>query len=191
MAPRCWFSRARKSTPKRAMSIRPQLAQAPLTCHLSLVASGGQTLRRLVDAVLIAGRQASASSREPAWRCGARCPRSWDGHGAAVAQPPWPRRPARRGTARSGGRLAVRKPGGDTYTNPLSGLPVKSMGRTYRRRMTASNSSSGIRTIRSLPTMPQHIRPRQRKARPPNILRSVMSCRTPNACRMRFASCSS
>ena len=44
----------------------------------------------------------------------------------------------------------MRKPGGETYTNPLSGLPVKSMGRTCRPRMTASNSSSGIRTIRSL-----------------------------------------
>src|SRR5438876_7359999 len=66
---------------------------------------------------------------------------------------------------------AVRKPGGETYTNPLSGLPVKSIGRTYRPRTTASNSSSGTRTIRSRPTMPQHIRPRYRKARPPNILR--------------------
>src|SRR6266849_11144561 len=46
---------------------------------------------------------------------------------------------------------AVRKPGGETYTNPLSGFPVKSIGRTYRPRMTASNSSSGIRIIRSRP----------------------------------------
>ena len=39
---------------------------------------------------------------------------------------------------------AVRKTGGETYTNPLSGLPVKSIGRTCRLRMTASNSSSGF-----------------------------------------------
>src|SRR5712691_7777450 len=86
---------------------------------------------------------------------------------------------------------AVRKPRGEMYTNPLSGLPVKSIGRTCRLRTTALNSSSGTRTIRSRPTIPQHIRPRYRKARPPNILRSVMSFRMPNAWRIRFASCSS
>jgi glycine/D-amino acid oxidase-like deaminating enzyme len=86
---------------------------------------------------------------------------------------------------------AVRKPGGETYTNPLSGLPVKSIGRTCRLRTTALNSSSGTRTIRSFPTIPQHIRPRYRKASPPNILRSTMSFRVPNAWRIRFASPSS
>ena len=86
---------------------------------------------------------------------------------------------------------AVRTPGGETYTNPLSGLPVKSICRTCLPRITTSNSLSGIRTIRSPPTMPQHIRPRHRNARPPNILRSVISLLVPNAWRTRFASCSS
>lgn len=85
----------------------------------------------------------------------------------------------------------MRNPGGDTYTNPVSGLPVKFIGLTWRFLNRASNSSIGTRTIKSLPTMPQHIRPRQRNARPPNILRSVMSLPPLNARRMRFASRSS
>ena len=39
--------------------------------------------------------------------------------------------------------------------------------------------------------MPQHMRPRNRNARPPNILRSVIPFREPTTRRMRFASCSS
>ena len=46
---------------------------------------------------------------------------------------------------------AVRKPGGETYPNPLSGWPVKSIGRTCRPPMTASNSSSGTRSLRPQP----------------------------------------
>ena len=37
----------------------------------------------------------------------------------------------------------VRKPGGETYTNPLSGLPVKSLGRTLS---VSSSQRSGVDT---------------------------------------------
>ena len=48
-----------------------------------------------------------------------------------------------------------------------------------------------LRDIKSLPTIPRHIRPQHRSARPPNILRSAMSRRSPNMDRMRSASFSS
>ena len=77
-----------------------------------------------------------------------------------------------------GSRIAKRK------NESLERCAREIHGSHVAQPMTASNSSSGIRTVRSRPTIPLHIRPRKRNARPPNILRSVTSCR-------RFASCSS
>jgi len=86
---------------------------------------------------------------------------------------------------------AVLYPPGATYTNPRSGRPVKSIGRTCRCFITRVTSSAITRTTRSVPVTPQHMRPPHRNVKPPNIFFSVTSERTPSTFRMRSASSSS
>src|SRR5712671_2121019 len=74
---------------------------------------------------------------------------------------------------------------------PLSGRPVKSIGRACFSDRALSYSSRPTRTMRSRPTMPQHMWPVTRNARPPNIFRSVTSRRSRSSSRMRLASASS
>ena len=52
------------------------------------------------------------------------------------------------------------------------GLPVKSMGRVCRLRISVTTDPGESRSIRSVFTMPQHIGPLIMKAMPPNIFRS-------------------
>jgi len=85
---------------------------------------------------------------------------------------------------------AVLYPPGATYTNPRSGRPVKSIGRTCRCFITRVTSSAITRTTRSVPVTP-HMRPPHRNVKPPNIFFSVTSERTPSTFRMRSASSSS
>src|SRR5687768_1072767 len=74
---------------------------------------------------------------------------------------------------------------------PRIGLPVKSIGRACGSETASSCASGPTATIRSSRTIPQAIRSPTMNARPPNILRSVTSSRSPRTVRIRDANASS
>jgi hypothetical protein len=82
-------------------------------------------------------------------------------------------------------------PRGSTYTNPLSGRPVKSIGRTWGRRKASASFAAPIRAINVSPTTPTNMFPSRRNAIPPNMRRSSIAGSLESADRIRRAKSSS
>jgi len=84
-----------------------------------------------------------------------------------------------------------RSPAGWTKIMFLAGRPVKSISRTWSRSRACWAAWYPSRTMSSLPTTPANMCPLSKKARPPNIFRSVTSAPRGTAARTRSARSSS